>query len=319
MKHSIPNRVSSQVLISLRIPWLAAAACLFAVFTGNNARAVVVFERNSAYHHILVLEEQGMRTLSFNNSQESKMFIADPLRGHFQYTEFFQMPWLWNHDIKRVLMAGLGGGSTQRAYQHYSTNVTVHTVELDPVVLQVAKKYFGVTETHRHQVFIEDARVFLRRTTNIYDLLIMDAYSTTRYGSSLPPHLTTKEFFTLADKHLGTNGVLAYNVIGQIEGWRANVIGAIYRTMKEVFPQVYLFPAEDSQNVVLIGTKSRELFDYMRVRREADFLLRSGTMRHPSFNGRLRSFMSRAPSCAPRSPVLTDDFAPIERLLGTGF
>lgn len=297
---------------------LLRAAGLAVILAGANTPAAIVYERTSAYHRVRVIDDQGMRTLSFNNSQESRMSLANPLRGHFQYTEYFQMPWLWNHDVKRVLMAGLGGGSTQRAYQHYSTNVTVHTVELDPVVVEVAKKFFGVTESARHRIFTDDARVYLRRTTNTYDVILMDAYTTTRYGSSLPPHLTTREFFTSASQHLGTNGVLAYNVIGQTDGWRAKVIGALYRTMKEVFPQVYLFPAEDSQNVVMIATKSKDLFDLPRARAEGEILTRSGTMRHPAFNSRLRFFSNQPPSAAPRSPVLTDDFAPIESLLNGG-
>jgi spermidine synthase len=91
-----------------------------------------------------VVDEAGIRTLKFNNSMETKMSLANPLQGHFEYTEYFHMPWLWNTNLQRVLMIGLGGGSTQRSYQQYYTNVMVETVELDPVVVTVAQKYFGV-------------------------------------------------------------------------------------------------------------------------------------------------------------------------------
>src|SRR5205823_4432442 len=124
--------------------------------------------------------------------------------------EYFHMPWIWNPDIKRAAMIGLGGGSTQRSYQAYYTNVMVETVEIDPAVISVAKKYFGVTETANHKINSEDGRVFLRRSRGTYDLIIMDAYTTTRYGSSIPPHLTTREFFGIARDRLSTNGVLAY-------------------------------------------------------------------------------------------------------------
>lgn len=298
----------------IRIAWRAIVfgAMLFCCAT---ERAGVIFERTSAYHHILVVDEGDTRTLSFNGSWETKMSLTNPLTGHFEYTEYFQMPWLWNHDMKRVLIAGLGGGSTQRAYQHYYTNVTVDTVEIDPAVVAVAKEYFKVVETPTHQIHTNDARVFLRRTTNTYDVIMMDAYSTTRYGSSLPAHLTTKEFFTLANERLGTNGVLAYNVIGQIEGWRANVVGALYRTMKSVFPQVYMFPATESRNVILIGTKSKEEFDTARVRAEGEALMKAGTVMLPTFPLRWRAFERMPPPNLFRSPVLTDDYAPIETLL----
>jgi spermidine synthase len=299
---------------ALLLKW---ALCLTLILCTNAARAGTIFERISAYHHILVVDDETtqIRTLSFNGSWETKMSLTNSLAGHFEYTEYFQMPWLWNHDIKRVLMAGLGGGSTQRAWQHYYTNVLVDTVEIDPVVVVVAHKYFGVTESPNLRIHTNDARVFLRRSTNTYDVILMDAYATTRYGSSIPPHLTTKEFFVIASNHLGTNGVLAYNVIGQIRGERASIIGALYRTMKEVFPQVYLFPANESQNVVMVATKSNERFDAARVQQEGEALMRSDTVTLPTFSERLKSFWDGTPPMAASSPILTDDYAPIENLL----
>jgi spermidine synthase len=298
-------------------PTLFRRVALFwaVLFCVVRLQASVVFDNFSAYHHIQVVDDRGTRTLSFNGSRETCMSLTNSLRGHFEYTEYFQMPWLWNPDPKRVLMAGLGGGSTQRAFQHYYTNVMVDTVEIDPVVVAVAKKYFGVTETLKHAIHTNDARVFLRRTTNIYDAIIMDAYATTRYGSSVPPHLTTKEFFIIARDHLTTNGVVAYNIIGQINGWRSDFVGSLYRTLKEVFPQVYFFPANESQNVVLIATKSAELYNAARVQREGVALVRSGTVKLPTFPTRLRSFINTAPETATRSPVLTDDRAPVEGLI----
>ena len=282
----------------------------------SGAQRVVLFDRISAYHHIQVYDEDGKRTLSFNGSWETTMSLTNPLAGHFEYTEYFQMPWLWNTNIKSVLMEGLGGGSTPRAYQHYYPNVKVDVVEIDPAVVEVAKKYFTVTETPNLVIHTNDGRVFLRQSTNVYDVILMDAYSTTRYGSSLPRQLTTKEFFTLASQHLSTNGVLAYNVIGQIQGsYRANVIGAIYRTMKEVFPQVYMFPADESLNVVIIGTKSKEHYDIVRAWDQARALIRSGTVTLPTFTRRVDNFVNEPPPNVAQAPVLTDDYAPIESLL----
>ena len=252
-------------------------ACLAALAPAVAGRAqdrVIQFETTSAYHHIQVYDEAKVRTLSFNGSWETRMSLTNPLTGHFEYTEHFQMPWIWNHNIKHVLMEGLGGGSTQRAYQHYYPNVVVDTVEIDPKVVEVAKKYFGVTETTNSRIHTEDGRVYLKRDTNTYDVILMDAYATTRYGSSLPPSLTTKEFFTLASSHLTTNGVLAYNVIGQIQGFRATVIGAMYRTLNSVFPQVYMFPSIESQNIVFVATKSNERYDAARIGQETDELIR---------------------------------------------
>jgi spermidine synthase len=278
-------------------------------------RAAVVFETYSAYHHIQVVDKGGIRTLSFNGSTETQMSLANALTGHFEYTEYFHTPWIWNRDLKQVLMIGLGGGSTQRAYLSYYTNTQIDTVELDPAVTNIARRYFGIAEGRRHKIHVEDGRRFLQRSSGIYDVIVMDAYTTTRFGSSLPPHLTTKEFFELARKHLGTNGVLAYNIIGQADGLQPNIVGAIYNTLKEVFPQVYVFPARTSMNVVLIATRSPEPWHYARVQETGAELVKTSAIKLPEFQVRLRSFRTDPPRSAANSPVLTDDHAAIESLI----
>ena len=310
-----PAFTSAAAIRVRRLLCLGALLCGWSAWAQTNRQ--VIFERISAYHHIQVYDELGVRTLSFNGSWETKMSLTNPLTGHFEYTEYFQMPFIWNPEIKTVLMAGLGGGSTQRAFQHYFTNVTVDTVEIDPVVVEVARKYFTVTESPILRIHTNDARQFLARATNQYDVILMDAYSTeARYGSSLPPSLTTKEFFTIASGRLTTNGVLGYNVIGQIYGSRENLIAALYRTMKQVFPQVYLFPIpEESQNIVFIATKSREAFTKSRVLQAGNERIRSGLVKLPTFATRMANFDNRPPPAAASSLILTDDYCPIERLM----
>jgi spermidine synthase len=282
------------------------------------AHAAVVFEVTSAYHHIRVVDEQGFRLLSFNDSQETRMSLQNPLQGHFEYTEFFHTPWLWNSQLTNVLMIGLGGGSTQRAYQHYYPKVTVETVEIDPMVHQVAQQFFFFKESPTQQVHVEDGRVFLRRTETKYGAILMDAYVQSRYGASIPYHLATKEFFELASRHLATNGVFAFNVIGTLRGWHADMVGAVYRTMKSVFPQVYLFPASESQNVVLIGTQAQQPTDFNWLRQRATLLIQGRRVTMPTFGQRLLSFHAEPPPNFQRSPVLSDDFAPVDGLLRAG-
>jgi hypothetical protein len=108
---------------------------------------------------------------------------------------------------------------------------------------------------------------------------------------------------------------MAYNIIGQVHGWNSDFVGALYKTMKESFPQVYLFPAVESQNVVLVATKNAERFDSARVLREGGALVRAERIKLPTFSVRLRSFVNTPPPGAARSSVLTDDRAPVESLL----
>jgi spermidine synthase len=292
-------------------------ALLFAAVSSLHAQRVV-YEKTSPHHHIRVVERNGLRILSFDNSQETRMSLSNPLQGHFQYTEFFHVPLVWNPTITNVLMMGLGGGSIQRSFQHYYPYMQLHTVELDPEVVTVARDYFGVKESPSHTVIISDARVYLRRVQKPYDLIIMDAYTTSRYGSNLPAHLATREFFELAREKLTENGLIAYNVMGSYDGWQAELLGAVYRTMRSAFPQVYLFPAQDSKNVVLVGVKSKQSFPPEVLRQRALGLVQYKWVRLPGFSTRFSAVRSDAPPGAARAAVLTDDYAPIEGLIRAG-
>jgi spermidine synthase len=285
---------------------------------GCQAQPTQVFQATSPYHHIRVIEGQGMRTLCFDDATQTRISINDPLKGHFEYTYHFHMPWLWNTNIQRVLMVGLGGGSTQMAFEHYYTNTVIDSVEIDPVVVRVAKQFFRYRESPRQRIFTEDGRLFLRRTTNTYDLIILDAYTQGRYGSSIPQHLATKEFFEIVKKRLSTNGVVAYNVIGSMSGWHADVVGAIYRTLQTSFPQVYSFPARNSANVVLIATRAEFRPSLSALRERVAYLIRNGRIQLPGFADRVEAMQTLPPRNIGRVPVLTDDYAPIEGLSAAG-
>jgi spermidine synthase len=277
----------------------------------------LVFETTSPYHHIKVVDRGQLRTLHFDNTHQSQISLDDPLQGHFEYTEYFHMPWLWNDQIKSVLMVGLGGGSIQRAYQAYWPQAKTETIELDPKVVEAAKTYFQFKETDRMKVFLGDGRLHLRRTQKKYDLIILDAYTVNRYSSYIPHALVTKEFFTLVNEHLTDKGVLAYNVIGSVTDTRKSIVGSIYKTLKASFPQVYLFPAEGSFNVVMVATKSKLRVTKPQLKQKLDQWTATSEVTFPNFLKRLRQFRAAPPASVKKSDVLTDDFAPVDGLLRT--
>ena len=308
MKLSVARLVSAFICV---VPWGFAFASNAAFEPG----AAIVFETTSAYHHIQVVDVGDIRTLVFDSTSESRMLLSNPLEGHFEYTEMFHLAWLWYGKITNVLMIGLGGASTQRAFEHDYPGVQIETAEIDPAVLRVATNYFGFRESPRQRVFLEDGRVHLRRSQKLFDAIFVDAYSENRYGAFIPQHLVTKEFFALAAARLSTNGVLAFNVMGRLDDWQADLLGAMYKTLKTEFPQVYLFPCRSNWNVVFIATKSPERTDLGSLWTRADYLVRSGRVKLPKFRARLDTFDALAPSTTSTAPLLTDDFAPVEALL----
>ncbi|MEO7995680.1 MAG: fused MFS/spermidine synthase, partial [bacterium] len=182
--------------------------------------AKVIHERTTNYHHIQVYDLNGVRTLSFDGSEESIMDLKNPTDSGFEYISFFHAPFAINGAIRRVLIVGLGGASAAKQFQHYYPDVTLDIVELDPAVVEVAKEYFAFTPGPKTHIYVMDGRQFLKGTTAKYDLILMDAYASNPYGSFIPWHLATSEFFALAKSRMNPGGLLAYNVIGQLANWR---------------------------------------------------------------------------------------------------
>jgi spermidine synthase len=110
---------------------------LVPVLLTQPACATVIYEVTSPYHHIRVKDEGEFRILSFDDAPETRISLKDPLQGHFEYTEYFHMAWLWNTQLNHVLMIGLGGGSAQRAFEHYYPRLSIETAEIDRAVVEV--------------------------------------------------------------------------------------------------------------------------------------------------------------------------------------
>ena len=88
--------------------------------------------------------------------------------------------------------------------------------------------------------------------------------------------------------------------------------------MKEVFPHVYFFPAQQSLNVVLVGVKSAEKPAAAALRQRANTLIQNKRIQLPTFRTRLASMRTEPPPNFQRCQVLTDDYAPVEGLLMRG-
>jgi spermidine synthase len=290
---------------------------LFMVATPASAGwSKVVYEADSLYHHIRVVDETGKRLLRFDNSVESMMNIANPYTGHFEYIDFFFQSFVLNPDIEKAAMLGLGGASAPKLMMRHFGEVEVDIVEIDEMVFDVAQEYFSFEPTENVDVTIQDARVFLRKSDEVYDLVVMDAYTANKYGSYIPFHLATQEFFQIVDAHLSDDGVFAINIIGQLQGERDEIVASIYRTMSTVFPSIYIFPALTTRNVVMLASKDTEFMSRTDWSAEASRLVSQGyTGFYPNFQMRANQYYTSEPPNWEKAQLLTDDFAPLDGLL----
>ena len=199
-------------------------------------------------------------------------------------------------------MLGAGGYSYPKDFLAQFPEATLAVVEIDPKTTELARKYFNLKDNPRLTIYHEDGRTYLNRTTSTYDAIYGDAF-----GSfyALPYQLTTKEAITEMYRVLNNEGVVVVNIISSLDGPRSKFLAAEYRTFREVFPQVYLFPTYDkndtgtTQNIILVAMKSDE------------------PPALSSDDAELTHYLTHlwVGVVNKDAPVLTDDFAPIDQLI----
>src|SRR5688500_18905735 len=104
----------------------------------------VVYSRDTQYHRLSVVEDADTRYLRFDNSLQSAMYVDDPLRTRFAYTDLFHLAVAYNPDAENILFIGLGAGSSEKRMLQDFPEVQMQAVEIDPVVVDVAHDYFAV-------------------------------------------------------------------------------------------------------------------------------------------------------------------------------
>ena len=72
----------------------------------------VVFSKDTQYHRLSVVEDLDTRYLRFDNSLQSAMYVDDPLRTRFAYTDLFHLSKAYNPEARNILFIGLGAGSS---------------------------------------------------------------------------------------------------------------------------------------------------------------------------------------------------------------
>jgi len=172
-------------------------------------------------------------------------------------------------------------------------------VEIDPTIIELAKKYFNLKSDPRLNIYDEDGRIFLNKNQKKYDVIFGDAFGS---HFSIPYQLTTKEAVQKEFDALTDNGSVILNIISAINGPKGEFLRAEVATYKSIFPQVYIFPVSENkngeivQNIILVATKSSKLNDFHGLKfdniRFADYLWKQ---------------------IIPNDmPILTDDYSPVE-------
>ena len=198
----------------------------------------------------------------------------------------------------RIAIIGGGSYSLPKNLKSAYPSASVEVIEIDKQVTTTAEKFFSL-DSSKIKTTTEDARLFFAKNKNSYDVIINDAYNST---ISVPWHLTTQEFLADINNSLRDNGVYIANFISSSEKDKSGLLKSYYKTATSIIPSTFALKTLDSsssiQNMTIISLKNPD----QQTTNALTQKFKNAILDDPILN-------------TPGSVLLTDNFAPVERLM----
>lgn len=240
--------------------WLSGLFAAYYGFTANSKPADnIVWTHDSFYHRIEVSENgdgaNKQRFLHLDSTVEGGIKVADGSLV-LEYQRFWKLPLLREGlDIKRALFLGAGAFGMPCEVSRMFPEASVDVVEIDPAVVEAGHKFFNLDKHPKVVPHAADARSFVRKSDQKWNLIFGDAYNGVR---AIPSQLASREFFKQVQDHLAPGGVFLMNVITAVDGPKSELLAGMLATLREVFPHVHAFPVHGggtfAQNVILMAS-----------------------------------------------------------------
>lgn len=177
-------------------------------------------------------KERNVRFLRMDHSVIGAQFIDTHAAG-FAFQHIMQALRFARPEARTVLQIGLGAGTVPTALSQYGK--IVDSVEIDPVIVSMAQKYFGFVANG--DLAVQDARAFLRTTKKSYGAIIHDTFS----GATSPDHLFSAEMLALLKSHLYPGGLLVLDFVGFATGPNIEATLAVRSTLLAQFAHVHAY------------------------------------------------------------------------------
>jgi len=296
---------------TLRYAWMPVVLVILAVWLGSgrikNSRGQI-FETESAYNYIQVLEEDGYRMLRLNEGQgvhsmwHPKRIDFDGPWKQFLAAPFFNPPESAPEKVKSMAIIGLAAGTTANMATAVFGPIPIDGYEIDPEIIRVGQEYFDMNESNLNPI-PQDGRLGLKQSDQRYSIIAVDAYR----PPYIPWHLTTQEFFQEVYDHLEEEGVMVINV-GRSPTDR-RLIDGLVGTISTIFPSVYVMDVPYTFNSIIYATAQPTTIDNLY---QNLIYMYTHPNTHPLLVNAVEQVVRYQQPVPESKVVFTDDLAPIE-------
>ena len=316
-----------------RKPWLRLCLLALIVFFAWQDHAFARWQEGkggqrlieSPYNSIRLMEgidhsrgDEAVRLMATDPGYtQSGMLKNDPRELYFDYTRFYALGPKNVPDARSALMLGGGGYSVPKWLLSSKSpfgdrkDFELTVVELDPAMTETAEKWFGLEKDRRMKIVHEDARAFLNRNTEKYDLIFVDVFNS---HYSIPFQMGTKEAVRKMRDALSENGALLMNIISAIDGEDGRLFRSIYANLASEFEEVKIYcvgqPGQPDkiQNLMVLALPQKN----SEVGEKEDIFIHNALSPDMREIANMEKHLHSAP-VAMDVPPLGDEYAPVER------
>ena len=207
-------------------------------FEGHmHAIARTIVEAQTKFQHVEILQ-----TVAYGKTLVLDGRIQSSQVDEFIYHEALVHPGMLTTEAppRSALVIGGGEGATLREILRYPSITRAVMVDIDGEVVELCKTHLpemhrGAFDDPRTEVRHEDARAYLEKSKDRFDLITVDLVEPLEEGPARM--LFTKEFYTLVRDRLTPGGAMTMQA-GMTKLGELAFFTTIHRTLRAVFPVV---------------------------------------------------------------------------------
>lgn len=150
-------------------------------------------------------------------------------------------------NTQSVLLLGMGGGCIINSLRsRYNCHAPITALELDPVVIDIAEKEFGITESADLKIITGDAYDYTLETKDSFDLTIIDIF----IDIYVPDKFYSTEFWEAMAKSVNLNGFVLFNTGIDLTEEQVN---AFLDKLPDCFLYQVMFNVYESNTLIILN------------------------------------------------------------------
>lgn len=227
---------------------------------GSVAQGEVEFYEVGRGATVLLTDIDGDLRLTTNGLPESAIQRKGARVDQYGLARWLSMlPVVSRPEAEKMLVIGFGAGITVSAAP--PSLVSIDVVELEPMVIAASAAYAYWREEDplsdpRVNIHINDARSALQASQERFDIIVSQPSHPWTSGAS---NLFTREFFSLVDQHLNTDGVYVQWIGSRFIN--EALLKSLLATLQVVFPHVELYQPNSGGGLVFMASQAPLMMD----------------------------------------------------------